>query len=119
MQQAFLADRILCLALVEVAPSPVPSSIPVITWPTEPSLLLMRYPKVFIAKAANAAPSKYVLDEGIKVVVALAAGLCFHLHCGSTPGGGSHRVLLRTVSWWNYRTVGGKVDWSEGRSYRG
>ena len=53
------------------------------------------------------------------MVVALAAGLCFHLHCGSTPGGGSHRVLLRTVSWWNYRTVGDKVDWSEGRSCRG
>ena len=51
---------------------------------------------------------------GTKVVVALAAGLCFHLHCGSTPGGGSHRVLLRTISWWNYRTVGDKVDWSEG-----
>ena len=54
---------------------------------------------------------------GIKVVVARAADLCFHLHCGNTPGGGSHRVLLRSISWWNYRAVGDKVDWSEGRSF--
>ena len=58
-----------------------------------------------------------VQGRGIKVVVALAAGLCVHLHCGSTPGRGSHRVLLRTISWWNYRTVGDKVDWFEGRSF--
>ena len=38
-------------------------------------------------------------------------GRTCRMACASTSDG-SHRVLLRTISWWNCRIVGKKVDWS-------